>query len=85
MTNKAKIVLIMAVLGAAISGAFNLVHALSDGAWLLSIPGALVAAVAARSAYRWSIGWMMNDSAVVPTDYGPDGRIEAIEVFWRPG
>ena len=32
-----------------------------------------------------SVGRMIHSDAVVATDHGPDGRIEAIEVFWRPG
>lgn len=85
MTNRTKIVLIMAGLGAGIAGVFNLVHALTGGAWALSVPAALTSAVAARWVYWWAIGRMMNDGAVVPTGHGPDGRIDAIEVFWRPG
>ena len=85
MTNKAKIVLLMTVLGAAIAGVFSLVHVITGGAWVFSIPTALAAAAAARPIYWRSIGSMTNNHAVVPSGHGPDGRIEAIEVFWRPG
>jgi hypothetical protein len=27
----------------------------------------------------------LNRNRAVPTEYGVDGRIEAIEYFWRPG
>lgn len=85
MTNKAIIVVIMTGLGAGIAGVFNVVHALTGGAWVLSIPAALMSVVAARSIYWRAIGRMMNDGAVVPTEHGSDSRIDAIEVFWRPG
>ena len=85
MTNKTKIMLLTAVLGTMITAVFMTAHTLTDGAWVISAPAALVAAAAARAAYWRSIGRMMNSTAVVATEHGPDGRIEAIEVFWRPG
>ena len=85
MSNKTRIMLIWAVLGAGVAAVFNLTHALTDGTWALSVGAALLAAAAARLMYRRSISSMTNDHSVVPTDHGPDGRIDAIEVFWRPG
>ena len=85
MSNRAKIILLMSMLGFGVISVFNLVHAATDEAWVLSIPAAVAAAAAARSIYWWVLGRMMSDDVAVPTDFGPDGPIEAIEVFWRPG
>jgi hypothetical protein len=85
MTNKTKILLIMTALGPAIFAVFTAVHILTSGAWVLSVPAAVVTGLAARSVYWRLLGWMVNDSVTVPTSHGRDGRIEAIEVFWRPG
>lgn len=85
MSNKVKIFLLMAVLGTGVAAVFTAAQALTDGAWVISIPAALAAAVVARSIYWRSIGSMMNEGAVVPTEHGTNGRLEAIEVFWRPG
>ena len=85
MTNKTKIFLLMAALGTGVAAVFTVVQALTGDAWAVSILAAAVAALAARSIYWRSIGSMMNDGAVVATDHGPEGRLEAIEVFWRPG
>ena len=85
MSNKTRIMLLSAVLGTIITAVFMTVHALTGGAWAISVPAALAAAAIARAAYWRSIGRMMNSNTVVTTDHGPDGRIEAIEVFWRPG
>ena len=85
MSNRAKIILLVSALMAATAGVFILVHIITGGAWMLSIPAALVAAAAVRPIYWRSIGRMTNNHAIVPTGHGSDGRIEAIEVFWRPG
>ncbi len=85
MSNKTKIMLLTAALGTMITAAFMTAHTLTDGAWVISVPAALAAAAAARGAYWRSVGRMMNSNTVVTTGHGPDGRIEAIEVFWRPG
>ncbi len=85
MTNKTKIFLIVAALGAAIFAVFIAVHTLTGAAWVLSVPAAVAAALAARPVYWRLLGQMENDSITIPTSHGPDGRIEAIEVFWRPG
>ncbi|MEM9609740.1 MAG: hypothetical protein AAGA99_20110 [Actinomycetota bacterium] len=85
MTNKTRIFFTMAALGAAIFAVFTAVHTLTGGVWALSVPAAVGTAFAARSVYRRLLGRMANDSVAVPTIHGPNGRIEAIEVFWRPG
>lgn len=85
MTNKTKIMLLSAALGTMITAVFMIAHTLTDGAWVISVPAAIIAATAARAAYWRSVGRMTNNDAVVATDHGPDGRTEAIEVFWRPG
>lgn len=85
MTNKTRIMLVWAALGTAIAVVFNVVHAASGGMWAVSVAATLIAIAAARAIYWRMISRMMNHSAVVPTEHGPDGRIDAIELFWRPG
>ena len=82
---KVKIIGLWIALGAAVGGAFNLALALTDGNWLLSVAAGLIAVLGARPAYRWWLSTQTNSHEVVPTEYGVPGRIEAIEVFWRPG
>ena len=71
MSNKTRIMLLWAVLGAGVAAVFNLINALTGGTWVLSVGAALGAAAVARLVYRRSIGSMMNDHSVVPTDHGP--------------
>ena len=85
MSNKVKIILLMSALSLGVVAVFNVTHAASGEAWAVSLPVAAAASFAASLVYRRTILGMTNDSDVVVTDHGPDGRIEAIEVFWRPG
>ena len=85
MTNKTKVMLLWAALGTMVAAVFMAAHTLTAGAWAISVPAALLGAAVARLAYWRSIGRMMNNNTVVPTEHGPDGRIDAIELFWRPG
>lgn len=85
VSNRVKIILLSAALGLGVVAVFRLVHGVTDGAWVVSVPAAAVAALAARSIYWWSLSRQTNDSHVVATEHGPAGNIEAIEVFWRPG
>ncbi|MEM7271646.1 MAG: hypothetical protein AAF547_01080 [Actinomycetota bacterium] len=85
MSNKVRIILLYAAIGLGIATVFNVVHEATGGAWLVSLPAVAVAGLAARAIYWWSIGQQTNDGEVVATEHGPDGRVEAIEVFWRPG
>ena len=85
MTNKVKIMLLMAALGLGVAAVFNAAHAVSGGRWLVSVPATALAALVAYRMYWRTIVRMTNDRHVVPTEHGPDGRLTAIEVFWRPG
>ena len=85
MTNKARIILIAAGLGLGVALVFNVVHIASGGAWVASVPAAVAAGFGGRSLYWRLIARMTNSGAVVATEHGFDGRIGAIEVFWRPG
>ncbi|MEM9039023.1 MAG: hypothetical protein AAGD33_03905 [Actinomycetota bacterium] len=85
MTNKLRLTLLTAGLALAVAVVFNVALTASDGNWLVSVPTAAVAALAARSVYWRVVGRLANDDEVVVTEHGPDGRLEAIEVFWRPG
>ena len=84
MSNRVKIILASATLGLAVAAAFNIVLA-TTGSLVVAVPVALVAVLAARSVYRWFLLQQTNDEQVVATAHGPDGRLTAIEVFWRPG
>ena len=85
MSNRVRIILLSSVLGFGVIAAFGVVHRATDGAWVASVPAGAAAALVARSLYWRSVSGLTNDDIVVPTEHGPDGRIEAIEVFWRPG
>ncbi|MEM9748774.1 MAG: hypothetical protein AAF945_18935 [Actinomycetota bacterium] len=85
MTNKLRLTLLVAALALAVAVVFNTALAASDGNWWVSVPTAAVAGLAARSIYWRVVGRLANDDDVVMTEHGPYGRLEAIEVFWRPG
>lgn len=85
MTNKMRMMLTVPALGMGVALVFNVVHGATAGAWVASVPAAAAAGLAARSLYWRLIRGMTNDRDAVPTEHGTDGRVEAIEVFWRPG
>lgn len=63
---------------------FGLVAVLSGNLWVATT-AAVLAIVAAKAILRRWVSALTNDRSVVATDHAVDGRIEAIEVFWRPG
>ena len=85
MTNKTKIILIASGLGLGVALVFNVVHIATGGAWVASVPAAVAAGLGARPLYWRLIARMTNSAEIVATEHGFDGRVDAIEVFWRPG
>ena len=64
--------------------AFGLAMVLSGNPWVAAA-ACVLGIVASRVLWRRSVAALTNDRSVVPTEHGVGGRIEAIEVFWRPG
>jgi hypothetical protein len=64
--------------------AFALSTVLSGNLWVGAV-ASMLGIVAAREILRRSVGALTNDQSVVATERAVDGRMEAIEVFWRPG
>ena len=86
MTNKVKIIALAALLGSSVAVIWAVVHAATGGRWLVSVPIAVIGAFVARAVYWRTVMVVMTNAAdVVATDHGPRGRVDAIEVFWRPG
>ena len=85
MSNKTKVMLLWAALATMVAAVFIVTHTMTEGALAISVSAALLGAAVARLAYWRSIGRMMNNNTVVATDHGPAGRIDTIELFWRPG
>ncbi|MDQ1425665.1 MAG: hypothetical protein QOD72_3163, partial [Acidimicrobiaceae bacterium] len=64
--------------------AFGLAMVSSGNLWVAAAASVL-GLVAARAILRRYVAALTNDHSVVATAQTGDGRIEAIEVFWRPG
>jgi glutaredoxin len=84
VTNKTKLIVASVVLWSLAGLAFGLAMGLSGNLWVAAAV-AVLGIVAARAILRRFVAALTNDQAVVATEHGVDGRIEAIEVFWRPG
>jgi mycoredoxin len=84
LATKTKLIAASVVLWSLPGLAFGLSMVLSGTLWVAAATSVL-AIVAARRIWRRSVAALTNDQSVVATDYAVDGRIEAIEVFWRPG
>ena len=84
VANKAKLVVATVVLWSLPGLAFGLSMVLSGNLWVAAAVSVL-GIVAARAILRRTVAAFTNDQSVVVTGHGVDGRIEAIEVFWRPG
>lgn len=64
--------------------AFGLSMVLSGNLWV-ALAAAVLGIVAARAIWRRYVATLTNDQSVVATEHAVDGRVEAVEVFWRPG
>jgi mycoredoxin len=64
--------------------AFGISTVVSGNLWVAAATSVL-GIVAARAILRRYVATLTNDQSVVATQHAVDGRIEAIEVFWRPG
>ncbi len=64
--------------------AFGLSMVLTGDLWVAATASVL-GIVAARAILRRQVTALRNDQVVVATGHAVQGRIEAIEVFWRPG
>jgi hypothetical protein len=82
--NKTKLVVAHVVLWSLPGIAFGLSTVLSGNPWV-GAAASVLCIVAARAILRRAVAALTNDQSVVATEHAVDGRIEAIEVFWRPG
>lgn len=64
--------------------AFGLSMVLSGNLWVAAAVSVL-GIVAARAILPRYVATLTDDGSAVATEHGVAGRIEAIEVFWRPG
>ena len=86
MSNKYKIMVLWALLGTGVFGLVGAVQAATGGLWYVSVPTLIVAALAARAIYWRTLMFVMTNAGdVVATENGATGRLDAIDVFWRPG
>jgi len=84
VANKTKLIVASVLVWSLPGIAFGLSTVLSGNLWV----GAAVSVlgiVAARAILRRYVAALTNDRSVVATEHAVDGRIEAIEVFSRPG
>jgi hypothetical protein len=84
VANKTKLLVASVVLWSLPGIAFGLSMVVSGNLWVAAAASVL-GIVAARAILRRSVAALTNDRSVVATEHAVDGRIEAIEVFWRPG
>ena len=84
VANKTKLIVVSVVLWSLPGTAFGLSTVVSGSPWV-GAAASLLGIVAARAILRRAVAALTNDRFVVATDHAVDGRIEAIEVFWRPG
>jgi len=84
VANKTKLVVAHVVVWSLPGIAFGLTTVLSGNPWL-GVAASVLGIIAARAILRRSVAALTNDQSVVATEHAVDGRIEAVEVFWRPG
>ena len=84
VANKTKLIAASVVVWSLPGIAFGLSIVLSGNLWVAAVV-AVLGIVAARAILRRYVATLTNDQFVVATEDAVDGRIEAIEVFWRPG
>jgi glutaredoxin len=84
VANKTKLIVASVVVWSLPGVAFGLSMLLSGKLWVAAA-ASLLGIVTARAIVRRYVAALTNDRSVVATGHGVEGRIEAIEVFWRPG
>jgi hypothetical protein len=84
VTNKTKLVAATVVLWSLPGIMFGLATVVSGNLWA-GAAAAVLGIVAARVLFRRSIATLTNDRSVAAGEHAVQGRIEAVEVFWRPG
>ena len=84
VANKTKLIVASVVVCSLPGIAFGLSAVLSGNLWVAAAASVL-GIVAARAVLRRYVAALTNDQSVVATEHAVVGRIEAIEVFWRPG
>ena len=84
VTNKTKLIVASVVLWSLPGIAFGLAAVLSGNLWVAAAASVL-GIVVARVIWRRAVAALTNDQSVVATEHAVGGRIEAVEVFWRPG
>jgi hypothetical protein len=84
VANKTKLIVVSVVLWSLPGMAFGLTMVLSGNLWV-GAAAFVLGIVAARAIMRRSVAALTNDQSVVATEHAVEGRIEAIEFFWRPG
>jgi mycoredoxin len=84
VANKTKLIVASVALWCLPGIAFALSMVLSGNVWVAAAASAL-GIVAARSILRRSVVALTNDQSVDAGEHAVGGRIEAVEVFWRPG
>lgn len=82
--NKTKLIAAAVVLWSLPGIAFGLATVVSGSVWV-GAAASVLCVVAARAMLRRYVATLTNHQSVVATEHGVDGRVEAIEVFWRPG
>ena len=84
MARKTKLIVASVALWSLPGFAFGLSMVLSGNLWVAAAASGF-GIVAARAILPRCVAALTNDQSVVATEHAVDGRIEAIEVFWRPG
>lgn len=84
VANRTTLIVATVVLWSLPGIAFGVATVVSGNLWV-GVAAAALALVAARAIFRRNVGAFTNDESVVATEDGMHGRVEAVEVFWRPG
>jgi hypothetical protein len=84
VADKPKLIAVSVLLWSLPGAAFGLATVFSGSLWV-GATASVLGIVAARAIRRSSLAALTNDRSVVATEHGIHGRIEAVEVFWRPG
>lgn len=84
VANRTKLIVASAALWSLPGAAFGLSAVLSENLWVAAA-AAVLGLVAARAILRRYVTTLTNDRSVIATEHAVEGRIETVEVFWRPG
>ena len=84
MATQTRLIVASVVLWSLPGIAFGLALVVSGNLWV-AVAASVLGIVAARAILRRCVAALTNDRSVAAAEHAVGGRIEAIEVYWRPG